>query len=85
MEKNFQCPISTVPNIELVGVIFIYVTISVTTYLNFIFLDRFLFELLQKQGNTETHTDSDKYSIKRNCNDHISQRVGDLGAELIST
>ena len=40
---------------------------------NFMFIDRLLFELLcknpetQKHGNTETHTDSDEYSIVAFC------------------
>ena len=46
----------TMPTIELVRVIFIYY------YLNFNFLDQFLFELSCKT-HTETHTDSDEYSI----------------------
>ena len=36
-----------------------------TMYSNFMFLDRLLFELLCK--NTETHTDSDEYSLVAFC------------------
>ena len=51
------------PNIELIRAIFIHTT----TYSNFLFLDRFLFELSCKN----THRDSNEYSIvafKRNYN-----------------
>ena len=58
-----QCPISNLSEL------FSYTA----TYLNFMFLDRFLFELscknteTRKHGKTETHTDSDEYSIVALC------------------
>ena len=52
-----QCPISNLSEL------FSYIT----TYLNFMFLDRFFLVIVQKHGNTHTHMDahkdSDEYSI----------------------